>query len=258
MKLVRLAILASLPLLSSCALLVGTADGEKATRKGQRSLQEVRATEERELAQGAKAQLDLVRRQVAAGQFAQAEATLAPLANASVYPEEVAELRTIVSAGRERETVLRSRQQIAVARRLAYKGDFDEAEAVLGTQDPVGPCREEIREIRELIATRRLKAGAKVGNRQATEIRRAIRREEFATADALLDALEGSNAAPAQVAALKLELQAARDGVGPLHRAAGQRQPGPRRSGGTPGPAQELRQDRRHLPRTRSARNAGG
>jgi len=212
MKFFRLAVLASLPLLSSCALLVGTEESTGKAGQSTQSLHALQKTEQQEVLRGAKLRLASIRRQIAVGKFTEAEADLAPLANSSLYPEEVAELSAKISAGREKAGVLRVRKQIALARRLAYKDDFDEAEAMLNMQDANGPCKVEIREVRELLNLRRIKRSSRSVGKQVTEIRRAIKRGELAAADALLDGLESSNTAAPQVAALRLELRAAQDG----------------------------------------------
>lgn len=202
MKLLRFAMLAALPFLSSCTSLVGTAPEPGKDRAATTEAGEVKLARER---------LDTVRRQIAAGRFEEADATLAPLAGGAIYPAEVAELKAKIAAGRERGLSGATLRQVAVARRLAFKDQYDEAEAILETLDADGPGKEEIREVRELINLRRIQHPALAARKHVPEIRSLIKRGEFATAEALLDAIEGGGAIPEEVAALKLELKTARD-----------------------------------------------
>lgn len=202
MKLLRFAMLAALPFLSSCTSLVGTAPEPGKDRAAATEAGEVKLARER---------LDTVRRQIAAGRFEEADATLAPLAGGAIYPAEVAELKAKIAAGRERGLSGATLRQVAVARRLAFKDQYDEAEAILETLDADGPGKEEIREVRELINLRRIQHPALAARKHVPEIRSLIKRGEFATAEALLDAIEGGGAIPEEVAALKLELKTARD-----------------------------------------------
>lgn len=202
MKLLRFAILAALPFLSSCATLVGTAPEPGKDQAATAEASELRLARER---------LDTVRRQIAAGRFEEADAALAPLANGAIYPAEVAELKAKIAAGREHSLSGATLRQVAIARRLAFKDQYDEAEAILDTLDANGPGKEEIREVRELLNLRRIQHPAQAARKQVPEIRSLIKRGEFATAEALLDAVEGSGAIPEEVSVLKLELKTARD-----------------------------------------------
>lgn len=210
MKLLRAALFVSLPLMSSCALLVGTPATDPAASENPQSLRALEQTEQQQVLQSAQDRLAMVRKQVAAGQFSDAETTLAPLANSSLYPAEVTELKAKIAAGQGREVSSAVLRQVAIARRLALKDQFDESQAILDSLDANGPGKEEIREVRELLNLRRIEAPAKAALTQVTEVRRLIRQGDLATASALLDAVESGGAVPGDVAALKLELDLAK------------------------------------------------
>ena len=124
MKLLRFALIAALPFLSSCATRVGTAPEPGMGRATTGEAGEVKQARER---------LDTVRRQIATGRFEEAEATLAPLASGAIYPAEVAELKAKIAAGREHGLTGATLRQVAIARRLAFKDQYDEAAAILAT-----------------------------------------------------------------------------------------------------------------------------
>ncbi len=210
MKLLRAAVFASLPLMSSCALLVGTPATDPAAGENPQALRALEQTEQQQVLQSAQERLATVRKQIAAGQFSAAETTLAPLANSSLYPAEVTELKAKIAAGQGRETSSVVLRQVAIARRLALKDQFDEAQAILDSLDANGPGKEEIREVRELLNQRRIEAPARSALKQVTEVRRLIRQGDLDTADALIDAIESGGAVPGDVAALKLELDLAK------------------------------------------------
>ena len=209
MKLLRAALLASLPLMSSCALLVGTPepDGQAGDPQALRALEQ---TEQQQVLQAARSRLETVQQQLDAGQFSEADATLAPLANSSLYPAEVAELKAKIGAGRERGASNATLRQVAIARRLALKDQFKEAQAILDSLDPNGVGKDEIRDVRELLNQRRLDESATAARKQVLAIRSLIKRGEFATAETLLDGIASGGAVPEEVAALKLELQTAK------------------------------------------------
>jgi type IV pilus assembly protein PilQ len=215
MKLLRLAVIASLPLLNSCALFLGTSkSGTEGTGQQGQALRQIEETEQKEVLGAARTRIANVHGQIAAGRFSEAEATLAPLANSTLYPEEVAELKAKIAAGKERTVTSAVRRQIAVARRLAFRNDFDEAQAILDSLDANGPCKEEIKEVRELVNLKRIKMPAATARKQVSEIRRFIQRGDLGTADSLLQALEMGGAVPQDVAVLKLELAAAKRAAG--------------------------------------------
>lgn len=206
MKLLRFVLLASLPLLTSCATLVGKSNGDGADQ----ALQTTAESDQQATLRETRERLDTVRRHIADARFNEASAALAPLADGAIYPAEVAELRAKIAAGLERGTTSTTLRQVAVARRLAFKDNFDEAEAILETLDADGPGKEEIQEVRELVNLRRLQVPAQAARRHVPEVRSLIRRGEFATAEALVEALEAGGAIPEEAAALRLELETAR------------------------------------------------